>query len=316
MDKPAWMWVTFISIVVILLAIDLGIFNRKDHVIGVRESLLLSTFYIVIAIIFGGWVWYTLGAQSAGEYFTGYIIEKSLSIDNIFVISVIFSFLHIPRIYQHRVLFWGILGVIIFRGIMIGIGAVLIEQYYWVLYIFGAFLIYTGIKMFFIHHEQMHLKDNKIIKFLKNHFPITHELHGHDFFVRKKHGKKTKIYFTPLMLALMMIEIIDLIFAVDSVPAIFAITTDSYIVYTSNIFAILGLRSLYFALSAILNRFVYLRYGLALVLVFIGSKIFIADLFKWEKFPTSVSLIITVGIITVSIVFSLIKTRNDKIDYK
>ena len=316
MDKPAWMWVAFIGIVIVLLAIDLGLFNRKDHVIGVRESLLLSAFYIVIALLFGGWIWHTLGTQSAEEYLTGYLVEKSLSIDNIFVISVIFSFLHIPRIYQHRVLFWGILGVIVFRAIMIGFGAVLIEQYHWVLYIFGAFLVYTGIKMFFINHEEMHLEDNKMIKFLKSHFPITHELHGNHFFIRKKHGKKSKIYLTPLMLALMIIEIIDVMFAVDSVPAIFALTTDPYIVYTSNIFAILGLRSLYFALSAILHRFVYLRYGLALVLVFIGSKIFIADLFKWEKFPTSVSLIITVGIIAVSVIFSLIKTRNDKMDYK
>lgn len=307
MDKPLWMWAVFGSIVIILLAVDLGIFHKKDHEIGVKESLWLSGFYVGIALIFGAWLWYQSGAQSGEEYLTGYLIEKSLSLDNIFVISIIFTYLKIPRIYQHRVLFWGILGVIILRGIMIGLGATLVAKYSWVLYLFAAFLIFTGIKMLFISEHNTDLKNNWLLNFIKKHLPVTEEINSHDFFVKKNN----KIWCTPLFVALLMIECVDALFAVDSVPAIFTITTDTYIVYTSNIFAILGLRALYFALAAILNRFMYLKYALSLVLIFIGSKVFIADLFGWAKFPASVSLGVTVGLIAGGIVFSLYKTRSN-----
>lgn len=307
MDKPLWMWAVFGSIVIILLAVDLGIFHKKDHEIDVKESLWLSGFYIGIALIFGAWLWYQSGTQSGEEYLTGYLIEKSLSLDNIFVISIIFTYLKIPRIYQHRVLFWGILGVIILRGIMIGLGATLVAKYSWILYLFAVFLIITGIKMLFVSEHNNDLKNNWLLNFIKSHLPVTEQINNHDFFVKKNN----KIWCTPLFVALLMIESVDALFAVDSVPAIFTITTDTYIVYTSNIFAILGLRALYFALAAILNRFMYLKYALSLVLIFIGSKVFIADLFGWAKFPASVSLGVTVGLIAGGIVFSLYKTRNN-----
>ena len=232
--------------------------------------------------------------------------------DNIFVIALIFSFFAIPRQYQHRVLFWGILGVIVLRGIMIGLGAAIVAQYHWVLYIFAAFLIFTGIKMLFAGDQPTSRWPTTRCWFLRRRMRVTDELHGHDFFVKQPDPKTGKVvrFATPLFLALVMIEIADLVFAVDSVPAVFAITTDPYIVYTSNIFAILGLRALYFALAAILHRFAYLKYALAILLVFIGSKIFVADLMGWEKFPPAWSLGITFVILTIGVVVSLIKTRE------
>jgi len=313
MDKPLWLWAVFISVVIVLLILDLGVFHKKDHEIGVRESLILSAFYISIALIFGGWIWYELGAQSGEEYLTGYLIEKSLSLDNIFVISLVFSYFAIPRLYQHRVLFWGILGVIMLRGIMIGLGATLVHEYAWILYVFAAFLIFTGVKMFFIKEHDTDIKNNFMLKFITKHLRVTNELHGNHFFVRLKNPQgKLLLYCTPLFVALLMIECVDAIFAVDSVPAIFAITTDPYIVYTSNIFAILGLRALYFALAAVLPRFIYLKYALAMVLIFIGSKVFIADMFGWVKFPATVSLSVTVGLLAGGIIYSMYKTRNVK----
>lgn len=306
MDKPIWMWGVFISIVIILLVLDLGLFHKKDHEIEVRESLYLSSFYILIALLFGAWIWYQSGSQSGEEYLTGYLIEKSLSLDNIFVISIIFNYLNIPRIYQHRVLFWGILGVIVLRGIMIGLGATLIAEYSWLLYVFAVFLIFTGVKMLFVSEHSTDLKDNWLLNYIRGHLPVTEELHGNHFFVQIQN----KTWCTPLFVALIMIECVDAIFAVDSVPAIFTITTDPYIVYTSNIFAILGLRALYFALAAVIPRFAYLKYALSLVLIFIGAKVFIADLFGWAKFPASISLGITVTLIAGGIFFSLYKTRS------
>jgi len=312
MDKPIWMWVIFSAIVVILLILDLGILNKKDHEIGVKESLLLSAFYISIALLFSVWIWYQLGLQAGEEYLTGYLIEKSLSLDNIFVISLIFNYLAIPRLYQHRVLFWGILGVIILRGIMIGVGAKLVAEFSWVLYIFALFLIFTGIKMLFVKAHETNMADNKLLKFIQSHLRVTKELHGNHFFVSllDEKSKKMLIWCTPLFVALLMVECVDALFAVDSVPAIFAITTDTYIIYTSNIFAILGLRALYFALAAVLPRFIYLKYALSMILIFIGSKIFIADIFGWNKFPVSISLGVTVGLLAGGIVFSLYKTRK------
>lgn len=299
LHKPLWMWGGFIFMVLGLLALDLGLFHRKSHAIEVRESLLLSGFYIAIALAFGGWVWWELGPESGAAYYTGYLIEKTLSLDNIFVISLIFGYLCIPREYQHRVLLWGILGVIVLRGIMIGLGAALVENFSWVLHVFAAFLVYTGIRMLFLREATPDIAGNPLLKFLKRHLPVTHELHGEKFFVRRE-----KLWVTPLFVALLLVESADLIFAVDSVPAVFAITTDPYIVYTSNIFAILGLRALYFALAAVLHRFHHLKTAMALVLVFIGGKVFAADLLDLDKIPAAVSLGVTVALLAGGIIAS------------
>jgi len=312
LTKPVWMWLTFLAIVVVLLALDLGVLHRKHREIGVRESLLLSAGYLTLGVGFGGWVWYSLGSQAGLEYLTGFVVEKSLAMDNVFVIAMIFGYFAIPQIYQHRVLFWGILGVIVLRAIMIAGGAALVFEFSWVLYIFAAFLILTGIKMFLMADKEHSLADNPLLKFMRRRMRVTDQLHGERFFVKQPHPKTGKMvaFATPLFMALVLIEIADVIFAVDSVPAIFAITTDPYIVYTSNIFAILGLRALYFALAAIIHRFAYLKYALAVLLVFIGSKIFVADLFGLGKFPAELSLAVTFAILGAGIGWSMYKTRT------
>ncbi len=314
MGEPLWMWLSFAGIIVLLLVLDLGVMNRKEHEIQMKESLLFSIFYITIGLLFGGWIWYELGDVKAAEYFTSYVVEKSLSVDNIFVIAMIFSFFKVPRLYQHRVLFWGILGAIVLRGLMIGLGGALVARYEWLLDIFALFLIFTGVKMLCSRDKPSDLKDNPILTFLKTHFRVTQEFHGHDFFVRqpsRKHGKKV-LWLTPLFLCLVMIEFTDVLFAVDSVPAIFIITKDPLIVFTSNIFAIMGLRSLYFVLAEIINRFHYLKYALSILLIFIGSKTFVAMYFGWEKFPIDWSLFITFAILGAGVGFSLWKTQADE----
>jgi len=310
LGHPGWIWIAFITIVITLLAFDLGVLHKHDREIGVRESLLLSGGYIGVALLFGAWVWWYLGAQSGMDYYTGFMIEKSLSMDNVFVIALIFTYFAIPRQYQHRVLFWGILGVIVMRAIMIGLGATLVSQFSWVLYLFGAFLVITGIKMWFIADQVPDIANNPLLKFLKRHLRVTDGLRGNAFWVREPDpvsGKPVR-FATPLLLALLLVEFVDLVFAVDSVPAIFAITTDPFIVYTSNIFAILGLRALYFALAAMIHRFKYLKYALALVLVFIGSKIFLVGIIG--KIPAVVSLSVTLGLIAGGVLVSLWKTRT------
>ncbi len=311
MGKPAWIWLAFVGIVVALLAFDLGVLHKDDHEIGVRESLLLSAGYISVALIFGAWVWWYLGAQSGMDYYTGFMIEKSLSMDNVFVIALIFTFFAIPRRYQHRVLFWGILGVIVLRAVMIGLGATLVSQFSWVLYLFGAFLIVTGIKMWVIADHVPDIANNPLLKFLKRHMRVTDGLRGNAFWVHEPDPASGQVvrFATPLLLALVLVEFVDLVFAVDSVPAIFAITTDPFIVYTSNIFAILGLRALYFALAAMIHRFKYLKYALALVLVFIGSKIFLVGIIG--KIPAVISLSVTFGLIAGGVLVSLWKTRSE-----
>lgn len=312
MGKPIWMWASFISIVILLLAFDLGVLHRKEREISIKESLSLSAFYIAIALAFGGWVWLELGAQSGKEYLTGFIVEKTLAMDNVFIISLVFTYFAIPYKYQHRVLFWGILGVIVLRAIMIGLGATLVSEFSWILYIFAAFLIFTGIKMLYIGDQLPSIEDNPLLKFLRRNMRVTNELHGKKFTVQlvdQNTGRKAT-YMTPLMVALIIIEFVDLIFAVDSVPAIFTITLDPYVVYTSNIFAILGLRALYFALAAVIHRFKYLKPALAWVLIFIGSKTFIADALDMEKFPAGLSLGITFAILFTGVVVSLYKTRQ------
>jgi len=310
MGKPAWIWLAFVGIVVALLAFDLGVLHKDDREIGVRESLLLSAGYISVALLFGAWVWWYFGAQSGMDYYTGFMIEKSLSMDNVFVIALIFGFFAIPRQYQHRVLFWGILGVIVLRALMIGLGATLVSQFSWVLYLFGAFLVFTGIKMWIIADHMPDIATNPLLKFLKRHMKVTDGLRGNAFWVHEPDPATGKVarFATPLLLALVLIEFVDLVFAVDSVPAIFAITTDPFIVYTSNIFAILGLRALYFALAAMIHRFKYLKYALALVLVFIGSKIFLVGIIG--KIPAVISLSVTFGLIAGGVLFSMWKTRG------
>lgn len=310
LGKPIEMWLLFIAIILLLLLLDLGIFHKNQHEIGVKESLLMSGFYILIALLFGLWVLYQLGGQAFSEYLTGFLVEKSLALDNIFVFSLIFSGLAIPMKYQHRVLFWGILGVIVLRAIMIGLGAQLINEFSWILYIFAAFMIITGIKMFFIPKIKLDVENSFLLKWMRKHLRLT-DLHGTAFLVRKldpKSGSKFT-YITPLFVALIFIEFIDLVFAVDSVPAIFTITKDPYIVYTSNIFAILGLRALYFAIASILDRFYYLKFSLALVLIFIGAKVFIADMFDLVKIPAYISLGVTFGLLAFGCLYSIYKSR-------
>ncbi|WP_076516373.1 MULTISPECIES: TerC family protein [unclassified Achromobacter] len=313
LGTPAWSWLLFIGIVISLLAFDLGVLHKEDREIGVRESLLLSAGYITAAVLFGGWVWWNMGPESGMAYYTGFMIEKSLSMDNVFVIALIFSFFAIPRQYQHRVLFWGIIGVIVLRATMIGLGAALVSNFGWLLYLFGAFLVFTGIKMWMIADQTPDIATNPILKFLKRHMRVTDGLRGNAFMVTETDpatSKKVR-YATPLLLALVLIEFVDLVFAVDSVPAIFAITTDPFIVYTSNIFAILGLRALYFALAAMIHRFHYLKYALALVLVFIGTKIFLVGFIG--KVPPAISLGVTFSLILGGVLFSLWKTRSDEL---
>jgi tellurite resistance protein TerC len=304
MGTPLWMWFSFLGVVGLMLAADLGLFHKGSHEIGVAESLRMSAIYIALGLCFSLFVGWQMGAGAASSYLTAFVVEKSLSMDNVFVMALIFSSLAIPRALQHRVLFWGVLGVIVLRGIMIGIGATLVAEYHWLLYVFAAFLILTGIKMLFAKDDHAPI-DNAALRWLKSRLRLTERLEGESFFVKRQ----GQWFATPLFLALIMVETADLIFAVDSVPAVFAITADPFLVYTSNIFAILGLRALYFALSAILHRFAYLKYALAALLVFIGSKLFIADLLDWEKFPASLSLGITAAILTTGIAVSLWKTR-------
>jgi tellurite resistance protein TerC len=323
LSKPIWMWLAFISLVLVLLAFDLGVLHKKDKELGIAESLWLSLFYICVAVAYGGYIWWsyeaghittTDGTHAGVAYFTGYVLEKSLSIDNVFVISLIFGYFAIPRKYQYRALLWGILAVIVLRGIMIGVGAALVREYDWILFFFGAFLIFTGLKMLFGAEADPDIATNPVVRFMKRFMRVSDKLHGDRFFVREPHPQTGKrvIWATPLFLALAVINIADLIFAVDSVPAIFAITTDTYIVYTANIMAILGLRALYFALSAMVHRFEYLKYALAMVLVFIGGKIFWNHLVG--KADPTISLVVTLGLILGGVLFSLWKTAEAKKD--
>ncbi|PWB31842.1 TerC family protein [Pseudomonas sp. SDI] len=311
LGTPSWLWLVFITIVIALLVFDLGVLHREHREIEMRESLLLYAGYFSVGLMFGGWVWYELGAQSALEFYTGLLVEQSLSMDNVFVMAMIFGFFAIPRRYQHRVLFWGILGVVLLRAIMIGVGSALVHEFAWMLYVFGAFLLFTGIKMLFSRQEaHPDLAQNPVLKFVRRHLRVTNELHGARFFVHLTPPGQNKAirYATPLFLALVLIELADLVFAVDSVPAIFAITQDPFIVYTSNIFAILGLRALYFALAALMHRFVYLKYALALVLIFIGGKIFLHGIIG--KIPPLLSLSVTFGLLAGGVLLSLLKTRD------
>ncbi|WP_433990178.1 Putative membrane-bound redox modulator Alx (plasmid) [Pseudoseohaeicola sp. NH-UV-7] len=312
LGKPLWTWALFLCLVMALLVFDLGVLHRKSHEIGIRESLLLSAFYISIGLLFSLWIWQFMGERAALLYLTGFVVEKSLAMDNIFVIAMIFTYFGVPRAYQHRVLVYGILGVIILRGIVIGVGAAVVERFEWVLLVFAAFLIFTGIKMLRNGDAEYDVAYNPILRFMRRRFRVTDGLQGERFFVRQTVGSvgKTALFVTPLFLALVMVELADVIFAVDSIPAIFAITTDPYIVYTSNIFAILGLRALYFALSAMMHRFVHLKTAVSLVLVFIGAKVIGAEVLGIEKVPAALSLGVTATLLMGGIALSLWQTRK------
>lgn len=314
LGKAGWLWLSFFALVVLLLVLDLGVLHRDRREIGPRESLLLSAFYVTLGLLFGGWVWWQLGSEAGLAYLTGFAVEKTLAMDNIFVIAMIFSYFAVPARYQHRVLFWGVLGVILLRAVMIGLGAALVEQFSWVLLLFAVFLLVTGVKMLWMDGtEEVEPGGGRLVRFLESRLPVTRELHGERFFVRQADPAtgRSALFATPLFLALVKIEVADLIFAVDSVPAIFAITTDPFVVYTSNIFAILGLRALYFALAAMIERFRYLKTALALVLVFIGGKIIAADLLGIEKVPAAFSLAVTLAILAAGVAYSLWRTRPE-----
>ncbi len=311
LGKPVWMWAAFVTIVATLLALDLGVLNRGQNEIGVAQSLRLSAFYFSLAMLFGGWVWWFMGPVPGMEYFTGFLVEWSLSLDNVFAISMVFTYFAVPRKYQHRVLFWGVVGVVAMRGVMIALGAALVAEFQWILYFFGAFLFATGVKMLVMADKEGGLDGNPVLKLLQARMRVTAELHGERFFVARPDPATGKVvrWATPLFLCLVLVEAIDLIFAVDSVPAIFAITTDPFIVYTSNIFAILGLRSLYFALAAMIHRFRYLKYALATILLFVGTKIFLVGF--GIKMPAWFSLSVTAGLIAAGILWSLWRTRGE-----
>lgn len=303
----SWLWVIFGIVVMVMLYLDLFVFHRHSEEPKLRDTIGLCIFYVVIAIIFGLFVMYEQGAEKGALFFTGFMVEKSLSMDNIFVISVVFSSLGIPRKYQHRVLFWGILGALVLRAVLILVGETLVSNFHWVLYLFSAFLIYTGIKMVLdSHDENPDFENSKIFKLVNKYFHVTSKINGEHFFV-KRNGIH---YITPLFFALIIIETMDVIFALDSIPAIFLITQDVFIVYTSNIFAILGLRALYFLLAEAVHRFAYLKYALSVILIFIGSKIFLPYI-GIEVTPNT-SLAITLGLILIGIFASLAKTKQIK----
>lgn len=313
MSQALWLWLLFLGLVLALLAFDLGVLNRDGHEISVRESLWLSAFYIACGLAFGGFVWWQLGRDPAFDYLTGFVVEKSLAVDNIFVMAMIFSAFAIPRALQHRVVFWGILGVIVLRGIMIGLGATLVARHEWVLLIFALFLVVTGARMLMSLGQPETDAPPAWITRLVGRMRVTKRLHGSAFFVRRpdpaRRGR-TRLWATPLFAALVAIEAADLVFAVDSVPAVLAITTDPFIVYTSNIFAILGLRALYFALAAILHRFHGLKPALAVLLIFIGGKVLVAASLGIPKVPAALSLGVTALILGAGLVWSLISTRD------
>jgi tellurite resistance protein TerC len=297
------LWAGFIAFVLAMLALDLGVFHRKAHVIGFREALTWSVVWVGLAVLFNVGVWVWFGPQKGLEFATGYLIEKSLSVDNVFVFAVLFSAFAVPAQYQHRVLFWGILGALVMRAIFIFAGAAAITQFHWIIYVFGGLLIITGIKLLRRTEDEVHPERNPIFRLFQRFVPSVAEYHGQAFTVLRA-GRR---FATPLLTVLVAVEITDLVFAVDSIPAIFAVTRDPFIIFTSNIFAILGLRALYFLLAGAIRRLAYLHVGLALVLVFVGAKMLLVDVYK---IPTPVSLLVVTGLIAGAVVWSLVKTRG------
>jgi tellurite resistance protein TerC len=301
-DQQSLFWIGFIVLIFILLALDIGIFNRKAHIIKMKEAILLTLFWISISIMFNIWIYFQFGEQKAFEFLTGYVIEKALSIDNLFVFLIIFSYFHVSALYQHKILFWGILGALIMRAIFIGVGVTLIEQFHVVIYIFGAFLVITGIKMALMGDKKIDPEKNPVLKYLRKVVPVAENYYYDKFFIKRA----GKYFATPLFVVLVVVESTDVIFAVDSIPAILSITTDPFIVYTSNVFAILGLRALYFALAGVMPMFYYLNYGLSAILAFVGTKMLISD---YYKVPIFVSLGIVAAILITSVALSIIRAR-------
>lgn len=303
MSEDAILWGSFSLFVIGMLALDLGVFHRKSHSVSIKEALTWTTVWIVLAMLFNLFVYQYFDKEKALEFFTAYVVEKSLSIDNIFVIIMIFSYFRVPDAYQHKVLFWGIFGALVMRVIFIFAGIELIHKFHWLIYVFGGFLIFTGARMVFGDDKPMDLEKNPIVKMIRRFFPVTESFEGDKFFVRRNQ----KLWATPLFIVVMLIEGTDLIFAVDSIPAIISISEDPFIVYTSNVFAILGLRSLYFALSGIEKYFTYLKYGLATILVFVGIKMVIVDFYK---IPIEISLIVISFLLAISMLASVLVKKQ------
>jgi tellurite resistance protein TerC len=312
-EGTIWLWIGFNLFVLSLLALDLGVFHRHAHKVSMKEAAIWSVVWITISMVFNVGLYFFWdkvspnssysNSEAALAFFTGYLIEKSLSVDNIFVFVLIFTFFAVPAIYQHRVLFWGILGALIMRGTLIAVGAVLLKEFHWIIYIFGAFLIFTGIRMAIHRNEEMHPEQNPVVKLLRRIIPVTENYEGDHFFIRRA----GRMMATPLFLVLLIVESTDLVFAVDSIPAIFAVTNDPFIVYTSNVFAILGLRSLYFLLAGVVDKFYYLKLGLSFVLAFVGTKMVIVDIYK---IPVGLSLGVIASILATSVVASLLRNRR------
>jgi tellurite resistance protein TerC len=300
-------WIVFICIIVGLLALDLGVFHRHAHVVSTREAATWSAVWIALALVFNAGVFFFSGPERGVEFLTGYLVEKSLSVDNIFIFVLIFSYFAVPAQFQHRVLFWGVVGAILMRAILIALGASLLESFHWIIYLFGAIVIISGVRMLTQGDEEMHPDRNPVVRLVRRFFPVSGTYHGQSFFVR--HG--TTLVLTPLAIVLVVVETTDLIFAVDSIPAIFAITDDAFIVFTSNIFAILGLRSLYFLLAGVVERFVYLKPALAGVLLWVGGKMLLTDVYK---VPTLVSLGVVAAILAIGAIASLIAVRQRDAD--
>lgn len=304
MNEPLWVWIAFNAAIILLLCIDLFMLHKKDQEVSLKDALITSSLWILLALIFNYGIYLFRGKEDALNFLAGYLIEKSLSVDNLFIFILIFKYFHTPKKYQHKVLFWGILGAILMRALFIVFGVSLVHTFHWVLYIFGAFLIYTGIKMSFPQSEEIHPENNPLLNYIKKWMPVTHEYHGNKFFIKKEGG----LWATPLFFALLTIESTDLIFAIDSIPAVMAITLNPFIIYTSNIFAILGLRSLYFALARFMNLFHYLHYGLAAILIFVGLKMLCEPFIQTPIYVSLLFIIIALGIsVVTSILFPLKK---------
>ena len=298
-----WMWVGFNAFVLAMLALDLGVFHRRAHEVSLREAAAWSAVWVTLALAFNYGIYHFMGAKAGLEFLTGYLIEKALSVDNIFVFVLVFSYFSVPSRYQHRVLFWGILGALVMRGAMIGAGAALIHQFHWIIYVFGAFLVVTGLRMARQTGHAIDPETNPVIRLVRRFVPVTNVYHGKKFFIREEVGGRLRTVATPLFVVLVLVETTDLIFALDSIPAIFAITSDPFIVYTSNVFAILGLRALYFLLAGVIHKFHYLKLGLSVVLVFVGAKMLLADVYK---VPIGVSLGVIALVLAISVVASLL----------
>ena len=298
-----WLWVGFNLFVLAMLAVDLFVFHREAHEVRTAEAAGWSVLWVALALAFGAGVYAFMGRDAGLEYFAGYLIEKALSVDNIFVFVLIFGYFRVPPRYQHRVLFWGILGALVMRGAMIGAGAYLIQHFHWIIYVFGAFLVFTGIRMATQDEHDIHPDKNPVIRLLRRLLPVTADYHGQKFFVRDEVGGRSRLVATPLLVVLTLVETTDLIFAVDSIPAIFAITQDPFIVYSSNVFAILGLRALYFLLAGVIHRFHYLKAGLSAVLVFVGAKMLLSDIYK---IPVGLSLGVVAFVLAASVAASLL----------